>query len=305
MCGVSAGARRFRFGLVYTGLTDGGGWRDFARRVEGSGFSTLLVADHYLNPMACGPLIMAAAAATTTLRVGSYVYNNDFRNPALLAKEAATIDVLSDGRLELGIGAGWMKPEYVAAGVLFDPPATRAARFEEAVGIVRRLLAGDVVQHRGTFYRVRDLPGWPQPVQREVPLLIGGGGPRMIRFAARTADIVGLVPRSLPDGGLDPAGFPAAATDEKIGWLRDAAGDRDPERSALVFGLGDSLDEAVKQLEIDPAAADGSPHLLAGGDMQMADSLREARERWGLSYFVFFERDMDKALSIVATLTAT
>ncbi len=299
-------ARRFRFGVVYTTLTDGANWREFARRVEGDGLSTLLVADHYFNPMACGPLIMAAAAATTTLRVGSYVYNNDFRNPALLAKEAATIDVLSDGRLELGLGAGWLKAEYLAAGESFDSPGVRVARFEEAVGIIRRLLGGEVVQHRGTFYRVRDLPGWPEPNQREIPLLIGGGGQRMIRFAARNAHIVGVVPRSLPGGGLDPAGFSVEATDEKARWITDAAADRsDPERSALVFTVSDSLEDAARSLEIDPAAAHGSPHVLVGDTAQMADSLLEARERWGLSYFVFFERDLDKAVPIVSALTGT
>src|SRR3954451_18448510 len=137
--------RPLRFGMVFTGATQPREWRDLARRLEGEGFSSLLVADHYLNPMACGILQIAAADATTTLRVGSYVYNNDFRHPALLAKEAATIDVMSGGRLELGVGAGYHKGEYKAVGLPFDAPGVRASRFEEGVEIMTRLFTGEKV----------------------------------------------------------------------------------------------------------------------------------------------------------------
>jgi probable F420-dependent oxidoreductase len=149
--------RSFRFGVGFTQETTRTDWAEYARRLEGEGFSTLLVADHYANPMACGPLMLAAAEATTTLRVGSYVYDNDFRHPALLAKEAATIDVLSDGRLELGLGAGWHKEEYDAVGIPFDPPGVRVSRLEESVEILLRLFAGGPVEFQGTHYRNR----WP------------------------------------------------------------------------------------------------------------------------------------------------
>src|SRR5687767_3997434 len=150
-----------------------------------------------MNPMACGPLIMSAAAATTTLRVGSYVYDNDFRHPALLAKEAATMDVLSGGRFELGIGAGWAKEEYDQVGLTFDPPGVRRRRLEEAVPIIRRLFAGELITHDGAHYQLAEYAGEPRTVQSRLPVLIGGGGERMVKFAAREADIVGLVPRSL------------------------------------------------------------------------------------------------------------
>jgi probable F420-dependent oxidoreductase len=284
-------------------------WANFAQRVEGAGFSTLLVADHYANPMACTPLIASAAAVTTTLRVGSYVYNNDFRHPALLAKEAATIDVLSDGRVELGLGAGWAKLEYLGAGIMFDSPGTRMTRLEEAVAVIRRLLAGEAVEHKGTHYRLRGLPGSPLPVEAPIPLLIGGGGPRMIRFATQTAEIVGLVPRSLPEGGLDPQGFAVDAMDERIGWIEQAEAeaarsDGGPERSALIFAAGQSLDELAAREGIDPVIAQSSPHLLLGDAPAMSDAIQERRDRWELTYHVCFDRDVEQLAPIVAKFSA-
>jgi probable F420-dependent oxidoreductase len=306
---IEGWVRSFRFGVVFTGeVRDSRAWAEFARRVEAAGFSTLLVADHYANPMACTPLIAAAAAVTTTLRVGSYVYNNDFRHPALLAKEVATMDVLSDGRVELGLGAGWAKLEYLGAGIMFDSPATRMNRLEEAVGIIRQLLAGEAVEHKGTHYRLRGLPGSPRPAQSQVPLLIGGGGPRMIKFATRSADIVGLVPRSLAEGGLDPQGFALDAMDERIRWIEqteaDAArADGGPERSTLIFAAGQSLDELSAREGIDPVIARSSPHLLAGDHSAMTDALHERRDRWGLTYQVCFDRDLDQLAPVVNALS--
>ena len=205
--------RTFRFGAVFTGAYGAAEWAAIARKLEAEGFSTLLVADHYDNPMSCGPLLMAAANATTTLRVGSYVYNNDLRHPALLAKEAGTIDVLSGGRLELGLGAGWNDSEYNAIGLPFDPGGVRASRMEEGVEVMTRLFTGEEVHYQGRYYRLNGLEGTPLPIQKPLPLLIGGGGPRMIRFAARKANTVAFVPQSLPGGGLDAAKFSAEEMD--------------------------------------------------------------------------------------------
>jgi probable F420-dependent oxidoreductase len=301
--------RSFRFGVVFAGeVRDGRAWTDFARRVEAAGFSTLLVADHYGNPMACTPLIAAAAAVTTTLRLGSYVYNNDFRHPALLAKEVATMDVLSDGRIELGLGAGWAKLEYLGAGIMFDSPATRMTRLEEAVGVIRRLLSGEAVEHKGTHYRLRGLPGSPRPVQSRVPLLIGGGGPRMIRFATQHADIVGLVPRSLPEDGLDPKGFGVDAMEERVRWIDQAEAevnrvDGGPERSSILFAVGKSLDHLAAREGIDATTARASPHLLAGDPAAMVDALHERRDRWGLTYHVCFDRDFDQLAPVINRLS--
>lgn len=298
------GGGRFRFGVVCTGGYSSTEWTELARKVEDSGFSTLLVADHYMNPMSCGPLMMAAAAATSTLRIGSYVYNNDFRPPALLAKEAATIDVLSGGRFELGIGAGWLREEYVAAGVHFDEPKVRAERFEEAVGIIRRLLAGESVEHRGTHYRLRGLEGMPKPVQQPLPLLLGCGGPRMTRFAAGAADIVAFVPQSLPQGGLDPHALSEAALADRVARLESAlVGGREPERSVLLFGIGrnaDSVRERFEGLDADDVAR--SPYALIGDRAAMVDALLERRERWGLSYLVCFDDQLDEFLGVADAL---
>lgn len=300
--------RPLRFGVVFTGGYDATSWVQLARRVEDTGFSTLLVADHYMNPMACGPLLMAAAAATTELRIGSYVYNNDFRAPALLAKEAATIDVLSDGRFELGLGAGWAKIEYVLAGLRFDPPGVRADRLEEAVPLIRSLLAGEQVDHRGEHYRLRGLAGSPAGVQQPVPLLVGGGGPRMTRFAARCADIVGFVPRSLPDGGIDPAGFTEQAMDERVRWLEDELDRTDrsgdgPERSVLVFGVGEHTRDRPEVASLSDDQLTDSPHLLLGGISQMAEAVLQRAERWGLTYTVCFDHDLDAFTPLVDRLT--
>lgn len=301
------GKRGFRFGAVFTGSYAANKWSEVARRLEAEGFSTLLVADHYLNPMSCGPLLLAAANATTTLRIGSYVYNNDFRHPALLAKEAATIDVLSGGRLELGLGAGWAKVEYEAVGLPFDPPRVRAARFEEGVEVITRLLTGQRVSYHGEHYHISDLQGEPRPVQQPVPLLLGGGGQRMIRFAARKADIIGFVPRSLPGGGLDPADF--ASLDVKIAVLdKELAllgrSDGGPERSVLVFGLHPSYDAIPTDTWIPRDLVAASPYALVGGPDAVVETLLERRERLGLSYVVCFDSDIDTFIPIVRRLAS-
>ena len=298
--------RPLRFGVVFTRFSRGPAWTDFARKVEDLGFSTLLVADHYFNPMACVPLMTAAASVTTTLRVGSYVLCNDFRSPAMLAKEMATLDVLSGGRVEVGIGAGWAKVEYDQIAMPFDPPGVRLARLEESVGVIRRLWAGEFVDHEGEFYEFHALYGSPRPVQKPLPLLIGGGGPRMIRFAARAADIVGFVPQSLRDGGLDPAGFTAESMDQRIAVLDDEllrSGRTDvPERSVMVFDTGTEADSATFAGLSDEARRE-SPHCLPPDPGEAAESIEARRERWGLTYHVCYDRDFDAFAKVVARLT--
>jgi probable F420-dependent oxidoreductase len=303
--------RPIRFGIVFTDEATGPGFTEFAQGVEQDGFSTLLVADHLHNPMACGPLIMAAAAATSDLRVGSYVYNNDFRHPAVLAKEAATIDVLSGGRMELGIGAGWDRPEYDRAGISFDSPRTRVDRLEEALDIIDGLLAGGPVTYSGAHYRLENMVGEPLPVQPRIPLLIGGGGPRMMRIAARRADIVGLVPQSMPGGGLDPSSHPSSAFDDRITALEAAIAasgrmDGGPERSVLIFDLWERIDDVSRgETSVDPSVAD-SPYVLIGGASEMIETLLERRERWGISYFVCFASDVavDLFRAVVRRMTS-
>ncbi len=303
--------RPFRFGTVTTSGSEHSRlhWSDHVRKVEALGFSTLVVADHFGNGTVCTPRLAAAAAVSTTLRLGSYVYDNDFRHPVLVAREAAEIDVLSDGRMELGLGAGWAVDEYRMVGLPFDDGATRSRRYQEAVGIIRALHRGEKVTHHGEFYRLEDCELFVEPVQRPIPLLLGGGGPTMTRFAARHADIVAFVPRSLPAGGLDPAEFSAHAFNEKIEVLDESlpAGVY-PERGVLLFYVGRSKDG----LPTDPANSWSSPELLADGPYSligdsaaMVDALEERRERWGLSYFTCWEENIELLAPVVSQLVGT
>ena len=305
--------RRFRFGTVTTGGTEHSrrNWTEHARAVEDLGFATLLVADHFMNTTVCTPRLAAAAAVTTTLRLGSYVYDNDFRHPVLLAREAAEIDVLSDGRMELGLGAGWSKDEYDKVGIPFEDGPTRAGRYEEAAGIIRTLHTAGSLTHHGRYYRLDSCDLLVEPVQRPIPLLLGGGGPRMTRFAARRADIIGFVPRSLPGGGLDPAEFSAAAFDEKVAILDtviDDVPDGGPERGILAFFVGRS----VADLPTDPESSWTSPEVIADGPYsligdteQIVDTLLERRERWGLTYITCWEEDIAAMAPVVARLAGS
>jgi probable F420-dependent oxidoreductase len=218
----------FRFGLAASAATGAADWRSKARRAEELGYAVLLVSDHIGDQIGPVAAMQAAADATSTLRIGSYVFDNDHRHPVLLAQEAATLDLLSDGRFELGIGAGHMKREYEAIGSAFDPGAERAERLAEAVRIIRGLLSGEDLTFEGRHYRVHGVGEFPRPVQRpHPPILIGGGGRNLLSMAAREAQIVSIVPRVKADGtGLDPEDFGSRSFAEKLAWVREAAGDR-------------------------------------------------------------------------------
>ena len=204
-------------------------WAAIARKVEDLGYSTLSVPDHLADIFAPIPALVAAADATKRLRVGTNVLNNDFRHPALIAREAATVDLLTDGRLQLGVGAGHMKSEYDQAGLHFDPGGTRVERLAEAVVILKRLLGGEQVNFTGRYYRVTDHTIYPLPVQRpRPPILIGGNGPKLLTLAAREADIVGLTGITFRRGGIEPdfSGWRTAGIDERLRLVKEAAGGR-------------------------------------------------------------------------------
>jgi len=249
-----------------------------------------------------------AAAVTTTLRLGSCVYCNDFRHPALLAKEAAELDRLSDGRFELGMGAGWIKEEYDMIGLPFDEGRIRADRLQEAVGIIRRLLAGETFTHRGDHYTFDHYAPASLPVQDPVPLFLGGGGPRMTRFAGQHADIIGFDPMSLPGGGKDDREFGLGAFTAKLEVLEGACANRadaGPERSILLFDVARRLEELPTDGWMDAQTAADSPYALVGDTAAMVDTLLKRRKRWGLSYYVFFEPDFDVLTPVVAALAGT
>jgi probable F420-dependent oxidoreductase len=300
-------SRPFRFGLVTTSGTEASktAWTSYAQRVEQLGFDVLQVADHFGNSTVCTPRLAAAAAVTTTLRLGSYVYDNDFRHPVLLAREAAEIDRLSGGRMELGIGAGWSRSEYEMVGIAFDEGPVRASRYEEAVEIVRRLHQGESLDWAGEHYRLNGCELLVEPVQQPIPLVLGGGGSRMTRLAARWADTVAFVPKSLPGGGLDPAEFSRSAFDHKISVLEAALEQRStkpPERAALVFGLHRSSDEIPLEDWTSREVASTSPYYLVGDSARVVDEILARRDRWGISHWTFWEEDLDAAAPIVEQL---
>jgi probable F420-dependent oxidoreductase len=249
-----------------------------------------------------------AAAVTSSLRLGSYVYCNDFRHPALLAKEAADLDRLTDGRFELGLGAGWLRDEYDQVGLSFDPGRVRADRFQEAVGILRRLLSGETVTHHGDHYTLEEYTLADFPIQDPLPLLLGGGGPRMIRFAGQHADILGFDPMSLPEGGKDEREFGRPALEERLAVLEDACAaraDGGPERSILVFDVARTLEDLPEDSWVPPHVARDSPYALIGDTSAIVETLLERREQWGVTYVVFFDEALDTFKPVIAALAGT
>lgn len=303
--------RPFRFGVTAPTVLSGPAWVERVRRIEQLGYSIVHVPDHFRDQLAPVPALTAAAMATTRLRVGSLVFSNDFRHPVVLAKEAATLDVLSGGRFELGLGSGWLREEYDQAGIPFDAPGTRIDRLVEALAILKGLLAGERVTLTGRYYAIAELPGRPYPVQRpHPPILIGGGGRRTLSLAAREASIVGLVPRARRDGGgLDRADFGEAALRQKVEWVRAAAGDRLEalELHALIQAVVVSdRRTATKQLagrfSVPPELLLESPYVLVGSVDEICETLRQRRERYGISYLTVFDRDLEAFAPVVAQL---
>lgn len=304
--------RPFRFGIqVYTATT-AAEWVAKARQAEDLGFDTLTMPDHIGSHFAFVPAVMAAAAVTRRLRIGSFVVNNDFRHPALLANEAATADLLTGGRFLLGLGAGWRQAEYDALGLPFDPPATRIARLAESVRLIKRLFGPEPVTAHGRFYQVTDLTGFPRPIQQPgPPILIGGGGRRILTLAAREADIVGLNPRLVGSGQIDPASLTAAATAEKVAWVREAAGERLPELE-LNLQLHHVVVADNRQAGVEAVAREtghpiehvlDTPYALIGSVDAIVEQLQALRERYGISYINVRERFAQTFAPVIARLT--
>jgi probable F420-dependent oxidoreductase len=308
--------RPFRFGIQCKGPADAAGWAELARKVEDLGWSTLTVADHLDEPLAPLPALAAAAGATTSLRLGTMVLANDHRHPVVLAKEAATLDVLSSGRFELGIGAGWMAVDYEAAGIPLDRPGVRIDRLAEALVVLRGAWAGGPFSFRGAHYEVTDLELPPAPVTPGgPPIVIGGGGERVLRLAARAADVVALNV-NLKAGVIDERAFPDGtpeSTDRKLGWIRDAAGDRfeDLELQARVHLAMVTDDRAGVIEQLAPAfglsseEASATPHALIGTVEEVCDQLVERRERWGISYLGLSHDQLDAFAPVIARLAGT
>jgi probable F420-dependent oxidoreductase len=297
----------FRFGLSAARPRSKAEWMALARRLENSGFDTLVMPDHLGAPMAVAPALVLVAEATTWLRVGSLVYDNDFRHPAILAKEAATIDLLTGGRFELGLGAGWLKAEYDAAGMPFDSGRVRVERLAESLAIMKQLFAGDSVTHEGRHYRFTSFSAIKTIQQPHPPILIGGGGQTLLELAAREAEIISIMPRAQPGGGLDDSDGGADSFDRKVAWIRKAAGERfsNLELGTLVQAviIGDDRRQAVAELSkeygMSVEATLESPLVLAGTVEQIAHTITARRERFGLSYLTFFEKDLESVARVI------
>lgn len=314
------GHHPFRFGVISERMTTRQCWLEQARRAESLGFATLLVRDHFVpdffgDQFAPFAALMAAADATTTLRIGNLVIDNDFRHPVVVAKEAATIDLLSGGRFELGLGAGWLQAEYDQAGLPFDPPGVRISRMEEAIQVLKGLFAGEPLTFSGQHYAIAGLSGYPRPAQRpHPPLLIGGAGKRILSIAGRGADIAHIMPRTIATGTLiaDPRDRLTAAIAEKVNWLREAAGER---FSAIEIGFGatflvaDDRRAATERL-IQERKWNGvtiedvwdMPSMFIGSLDQIVSDMFFRREQLGFSYFTLPDDEMDACAPVVARM---
>jgi probable F420-dependent oxidoreductase len=315
--------RAFRFGVHSSDAETGDAWATAARRYESLGFSTLLLRDHFDKQLAPIVAMTAAACATETLRVGCLVFANDYRHPVVLAKELLTLDRISGGRVEIGLGAGWMAPDYEQAGLSFDAPRDRVSRLEETVHVMKRFLGGGAVDFAGEHYDITGHEMYPGPVQQPgPPLLLVAGGPRMTRFAAAEADIVAINPAKKSNAAWadqNIADASAEAVDAKVAAIRKAAGSRyddielqivvpfvivTDDRDGTAQAIADSL---PPEAELTPTAETvlSSPFVLIGSEDQICATLAERRERWDLSYYVFNDDSIDAVAPIVARLAGT
>ena len=308
--------RPFRFGVQLTGAPDRSTWVELARRIEGLGYATATMPDHFGDQLAPVPALQTLLDATTTLRVGALVFDNDYKHPVVLAKELATMDVLSDGRIEIGLGAGWMESDYTASGIPYDRPGVRIDRFTEGLAVLRGAMADGPFSFAGKHYTITDYDGRPLPVQRpHPPILIGGGGRRVLSIAAREADIVGIN-GSLGAGAIVPEvllSMSREAVTERVGIVRDAAGERFAaiELNIRAFFVsvtddpGSVIDGLVSMFGVTGELAATSPFTLIGPVSAITEEALRLREELGFSYIVVGQNDVDAFAPVVAALAGT
>jgi probable F420-dependent oxidoreductase len=306
----------FRFALQASRAPTPAAWRELARRSEDLGYSTLYVPDHLDDQWAPMLALAVAAEATTTLRVGTLVLDNDFRHPVVLAKEAATLDVITDGRFEFGIGAGWAKADYDMSGIPMDPPGVRVARLAESIEIMRAMWTEGNAAFTGEHYRVTSALGTPAPVTPGgPPLVIGGGSRRILELAGRVADVVSVVP-SLRAGVIGEETAAQAVAEkyaQRVRWVREAAGDRagDVELQcwtaavAVVPDAEEVIDKLAPAFGLSPHQLRAAPVALIGPVGEIAETLRKRREEYGFSYIVVHEGEMDALAPVIAELAGT
>jgi probable F420-dependent oxidoreductase len=308
--------RRFRFGIQLSTAPSAQDWTALARKAEDLGYSTIFMPDHFGEQLAPVPALMAAADATTDLRIGALVFDNDFRHPVVLAKEIATLDVLSGGRVEFGLGAGWLTTDYEQSGIQKERDGVRIDRMVEALEVCRGAWGDGSFNFKGEHYTITDYDSLPKPLQQPTPpILIGGGGPKVLRIAAQHADIVGINPRLTAGAVTAEAAQDARAdmVDTKVRWVKEAAGERfdELELNILVFfstvtddarGMAEGL---AGPFSVSPEEVLQLPYAWFGTVEEICDKLRAARERWGISYFVLQGDALDHMAPVVAELTGT
>lgn len=316
-----ANPRRFRFGVINETPLTATRWLAHVRHLEDLGYATFLIRDHFVPDFfgeQFAPLIAltAVAAATTRLRVGTIVIDNDYRHPVTLAKEAATLDLLSDGRLELGLGAGWLEREYAAAGMRYDRAGVRIERLAESIRVLKGLFGEGAFSFDGDHYRIEQLDVFPKPVQRpHPPILIGGGKRRVLTMAGREADIVGILTTSVATGTVidDPAERLVPAIREKLEWIRAGAGNRfDQIELSLIPTLlvtGDARARAAQLIAernwngvmVDDVLA--MPSLLIGTIEEIVEIMKRRRQQFGFSYYIVSDKIADEFAPIVDCLS--
>ena len=321
--------RPFRFSVQAFNMSSAAEWSETARRAEDLGYSTLFTTDHHFGP---GPIAEAsghrpvdvaplvgmamAAAATTTLRVGCRVFCVDYHHPAVLAKELATLDVLTGGRVEIGMGAGWVAAEYEGLGIRMDRAGIRIERLAEAIDVLAAHFSGEPIDVCGKHLQVHGFAGTPAPVQRpRPPIMVGGGAPKVLRLAGERADIVSINFNNSA-GALGAASVTSSgdeATAEKLDWVRDGAGARfadiELEMAAYFVAVGDgaaaATDGLAARFGVEPAAFAAHPHALLGSVDEICDRLVERRERFGFSYVNVAQRHLDEFAPVIARLAGT
>ena len=306
--------RPFRFGAKAVKATSAKEWTDLVRRAEDLGYASFSMDDHFGNQLAPVPALMAAADATSRILVGTHVAGVDFRNPVLFAKECATIDLLSEGRFTLGIGAGWSAKDYAAAGITQDGAGVRIERLGEAVTIMKGLWGDGPFSFEGRHYQVAENEGLPKPAS-PIPVMIGGGGPKILSLAARRADIVGINPK-IVGRAINPRSMATTAADtmdEKVAWVREAAGDRadDLELQLQVFvtAVTDDPQSVAEKLGpafgLPPEVILAAPFYQVGTVEQITEDIQAIRERWGISYILFQADGTVPMGPVVAKLSGT
>ena len=317
--------RPFRFGAGDIPAQSRAEWVEHARKAEGLGYSSLWIGEHpAFGGIEPAVALMAAADATTSLRLACHVFANDFHNPVLLAQSVATLDVFSEGRVEFGLGAGWLRLDYETCAVPFDPPAVRIGRLEEALHVIKGLWGDEAVTFSGVYYQVTGVNPALKPQQRpHPPIFTGGGGRRILTLAAQQADIVGVNPQGTATGTIDLNTIAADAVDQRIAWIREAAGPRFPELELHMQVVGVKVTENRQQGAEElaawvasvpstilsnpptPAQVLTSPKFLVGSVDQIVEDLQARRERYGFSYITVFGEYVDVLSPVVARLAGT